>query len=130
MGNEEKPKKWVIYLTDLKFHTRAYRPTIKFVPEKGRVYVPFQKTEDKEISTPTLSKDDTGTFSIVIEWPEEWKERIENGDVEIMVPKEGLFVFAGEDAIETLTKMKAKERIEIIHRNRKNTWHSNDSGVK
>ncbi len=112
--------KEVLYLTDITLHTRDFRPTGKYskIAQKGRMYMPFkpQKPSDGEQKSVITDIDDKNhTFKLLIQFPKDLQERIDRGEVEIMIPKDGLLIFAGQDAIETATAMAKKEHREDVH---------------
>ena len=115
-----------IYLTDITLHTRDYRQTGNFskVAEKGRMYSPLPPETAKTID----SEAKTARFSF--QFPSDLQERINRGEVEIMVPKEGLFVYAGKDAIEKAKQLSAQARRENVHKKwgAKN-WRDGKKGV-
>ena len=107
-----------IYLTDITLHTRGYRPTGNFskVAEKGRMYSSVPKDYIKKIST------DKKTMSFSFDLPPDLKERLVKGEIELMVPKDGLLMYAGKDVWEFAEKIKNKQRNLLIHNGR--VWHS------
>ncbi len=116
-----------IYLTDLTLHTRDSTPTPNFskVAQKGRMY---SKLPDGYANSPKNEEKPAGTFRISFKLPEDLMERINRGEVEIMSPEGGLFVYPGKDMVETMEKMKKKNRNLSKHRGR--TWHADDKDVK
>ena len=109
-----------LYLTDITLHTRDFRPTAKYskVAEKGRMYFPMnpkgpQKAEKQ--NTIKNINDADRTFTLVIKWPPDLQARIDSGDVELMMPADGLKIYAGKDAIELAKAMEKKERREGVH---------------
>lgn len=122
--NGKMTKKERIYLTDITLHVRDYRPTTNFskVAQKGRLYTPLPK--------PLSSKDpqNPAKYKFSFPLPKDLMEKHARGEVEIMIPKDGLYIFAGKDIDEYLEKKEGKERTQLIHRGR--TWHSNDTGIK
>lgn len=113
-------KKECIYLTDITLHTRGFRPTVNFakVAHKNRMYSPMPKDYAKNVNT------ENHTVKMVFELPEDLTERWERGEVEIMIPKDGLLIYAGKDVWEFIAKEKEKERRSLIHHGR--TWHAKD----
>jgi hypothetical protein len=113
-----------IYLTDITLHTRDFRQTINFsrAVQKGRMYSPLPKDYAKNI----VSDNSSGEFKFEINFPPDLERRISTGEVELMMPKDGLYIYAGKDTIEHLKSLDDKARRELIHRNRDNTWHVDD----
>ena len=115
-----------IYLTDITLHMRGYRQTTNFakVAQKGRMYSPLPantaKTADMEAKTARFS----------FQFPPDLQERINRGDVEVMVPKDGLMVYAGRDVIEGVQAMQKQARREDVHDKwGKKAWHDGKKGV-
>jgi hypothetical protein len=109
-----------LYLTDITLHTRDFRQTTQYskVAQKGRMYMPFkpQKPSGDEQKSAISDIDDTNrTFKLHIKFPSDLQERIDRGEVELMIPKDGLLVFAGKDAFELAEAMAKKERREGVH---------------
>lgn len=107
-----------IYLTDITLHVRGYRPTSNFykVAQKGRVYSPINQDYVKSVNT------ETKTAKFIISFPPDLQERIDKGEVELMMPKDGLLVYAGRDVWEFIAKQDEQKRRQLIHNSR--TWHS------
>lgn len=105
-----------IYLTYIALHTRNHRPSLKFskAERKDIIYEPLLTDNDKEL----------GKIEMSIPLKEDLLEKIGNGEVEIMVPQNGLNIFAGNDIDEKLVKTEKKKWNELIHRNRKNVWRA------
>lgn len=82
------------------------------------MYSPVPKDYTKDIDT------ENHTMKIRIDLPKDLQDQVDRGEVQLMMPKDGLMVYAGRDLIELLDKRKRNERTQIIHRNRKNTWRS------
>ncbi len=112
--------KKLIYLTDITLHTREFRQTVNFskAAEKGRIYTPVSKDHFKS----TDSK--TGNFEVTIALPDDLQKQVDNNEVELMMPKDGLLIYAGRDMAEKVEQAKEQERIQLIHRNRKNIFRS------
>lgn len=113
-----------VYLTDITLHTREYRQTLNFsnVAQKGRMYSPLPKDYVKNIKVEGDNNGD-GKFAFKIELPKDLMEKIEGGEAELMMPEGGLLIYAGRDVYDFIEANKEKERRELIHRNRGNTWH-------
>ena len=115
-----------IYITHLTLHARNFRPTINFsrAAEKGRLYSSISRdsVEDSEANT------DSTTLAFDI--PKDLLERMDRGEVELMMPQDGILMYAGRDTWELVDKIEKKERRQLIHRNRHNTWRKNDKNVK
>ncbi len=113
-------KKERIYLTDITLHSKDQRPTINFkkAAQKGRLYSP---TLTDQFKTSTSEGSD---FEIAVQFPPEIQEKINNGEIELMMPAGGLFIYPGKDVIEAVKAMEKKERNLLIHRGRKGTWHA------
>ena len=114
-----------IYLTDITLHTKDFRQTMNFsrVAIKGRMYSPLPK--DYHLANQTNDKTSTkgNTFKLSITLPPDLQAKLDRGEVELMMPKDGLLIYAGKDFYEKIAQTKAKERRELIHRNRDNVWH-------
>jgi hypothetical protein len=110
-----------IYLTDITLHTREFRQTTNYstAAERGRMYSPLPKDYQTN-SGPSASG--SGTFTLTFEFPQELQERINRGEVEVMVPKDGLLVYPGRDLVEQYKKDQAAARRQLIHANRGRTW--------
>lgn len=108
-----------IYLTDITLHAREGRQTANFAKaaEKGRIYVPLPHDPKKPATTR-----ETGTSEVALSFPPDLQARIDRGEVEIMIPKDGLPIIAGADAREKAKKMAAQERRELIHRSLGKSW--------
>ncbi len=109
-----------IYIKDLTLHSRESRPTTKFskVAEKGRMYRPIGISQTKEVAP-------TGFLHLFdFELPQDLKERVDRGEVEIMMPEDGVNIYLGDDAQEKLTQLNAQARRELIHRSRGKDWHA------
>jgi hypothetical protein len=109
-----------IFITDITLHSREYRQTTNFsrIAERGRMYSPVHKDYVKNINT------QKNIMKISIELPPDLKERVMNGEVELMIPKDGLLVYGGKDFWEVAEKMQNKERKQLIHNSR--TWHTDE----
>lgn len=108
-----------LFLTDITLHARSHRPNLQFskIATKGIIYEPLithndQKTAGKELGIPL---------------PEDLFEKINKGEIEIMVPKGGLNIYVCDDVKEKAEKKAKKERKSLIHRNRKNVWRIDKS---
>jgi hypothetical protein len=123
--NKEKEK---IYLTDITLYVREFRQTINFakVAEKGRMYSPIPSNNLKGTTHKTVS-DKQGEFQIEINLPKDLQDRLDKGEVELMMPKDGLQIFSGKDVDEKIKQMNGKKRNLLIHRGR--TWHADERGV-
>ncbi|MFM2357668.1 MAG: hypothetical protein RJA61_405 [Candidatus Parcubacteria bacterium] len=124
--DKEKEK---IYLTDITLHVRDFRQTINFakVAQKGRMYSPISSDSFKS-AKPTESLDKTGEFEIEINLPKDLQEKLDKGEVELMMPKDGLLMYAGKDVGEKIKQINSKKRNLLIHRGR--TWHADERGVE
>lgn len=118
--------KKLIYLTDITLHARGFRPTTNFskVAEKGRMYSPVPKDYTKDIDT------ENHIMKIRIDLPKDLQDQVDSGEVQLMMPKDGLLVYAGKDVHELIGKRSRAERTQLIHRNRNNTWCADERGVK
>lgn len=108
-----------IYLTDITLHVRECRQTLSFarVAPKGRMYSPMTKhpaTGDAE--------DTNRTFEFSFDIPQDLRERITRGEVELMMPQGGLKILASADTMEFVKAREQKARRELIHRGR--AWHA------
>jgi hypothetical protein len=115
--------KETIYLTDITLHTREFRPTVNFakVAQKGRMYSPLPKDYTKEVDPAKHS------FKFSFDLPQDLKDRLKRGEIDLMMPKDGLLVYAGKDVQELIAKMSKKERAQLIHRSR--SWHADEKDV-
>ena len=109
-----------IYIHDITFHIREGKQTISFskVAEKGRMYSPLPQNYQNVTNTEGNKR------KIPIVLPPDLQDRLNNGEIEIMIPADGLYMYAGKDVNEKIKSMAAKERRELIHRNRSNTLHN------
>lgn len=108
-----------IYLTDITFHVREKRQTANFskVAEKGRFYNPL----------PAKAIDGSGgKENITLELPEDLKDRVRSGEIEIRIPKDGLPIHIGKDVEENIKGLLKTDRHELIHRSRNKTWSASD----
>ena len=114
-----------ILLSDLTLHTRGFRQTGNFakVGEKGRMYSHLPDGAAKNVDQATH------TARFVIELPQDLKERLARGEVELVMPEGGTPVYPGRDVIETLKQMYAKARRALIHRSRGKDWHAESDSV-
>lgn len=115
-----------IYLTDITLHAQERRQTTNFakVAQKGRMYSPLPpetaKTVDPEAKTARIS----------FQFPPDLQERINKDEVEIMVPKDGLMVYAGRDVINLAKSMQKQAHREDVHDKwGKKSWQDSKSGV-
>lgn len=117
----------VIFLTDITLHTREYRQTTNFskAAKRGRMYTPLPAPT--EPATRNRGNLKPGEFEFVITLPPDLQEKWKRGDVIVMVPKEGLPVFAGRDIDEKLAQLRQKERRGLIHCLR--SWFPGKEGV-
>lgn len=124
--NREKEK---IYLTDITLHVREFRQTINFakVAQKGRIYSPIPLGSFRS-TPPSENSDKTGEFEIEINLPKDLQEKLDKGKVELMMPKDGLLMYAGKDVYEKIKQMNSKKRNLLIHRGR--TWHADKKGIE
>ena len=128
-------EKEFIYLTDITLHTRDFRPTTQYskVAEKGRMYFPMKsKTPQKPDDQSAIRDIDevNHTLRLRITFPPDLQERIDRGEVEVMIPEDGLNVFAGKDTIETAKAMAKKGRRVDIHKQfGKKGWIDRQEGV-
>jgi hypothetical protein len=113
MAEKEK-----IYLTDIALHTRDFRQTTNFsnAAVKGRMYSPLPKE-----SAPRTNSDKS---SISIQLPPDLIEKIKSGEIKLVIPKDGLSIYAGKDVYDKLNQLKNKTRNQLIHNNRDNIWHA------
>ena len=115
------PEKERIYLTHIELHARGFRQTTHFskVAEKGRMYSAADQTTLKKISETPESGD---KYQMIISLPDDLQKDINEGRIELMIPEDGLYVFAGKDLVEF---MKGREK----HAHRDRVWHSNSEEV-
>ncbi len=116
-----------LYITRITLHVKGFRPTTTFskVKEKGILY--------SALSSDSFNKPITGNDNIRnlrIDLPEDLMEKVRAGTLEIMIPKEGLQIYAGRDTIEKAQHEMDKERNMLIHKSRGKTWRADDKGVK
>jgi hypothetical protein len=115
-----------IYLTDITLHTREYHQTLNYAKaaKKGRMYAPLPAGEAKSLTTGAK------IGKIVIPFPPDLQERISRGEVEIMMPKEGLFVYVGKDVVEKVKGMNAQANRQDVHNKwGKKNWLDGKKGV-
>jgi len=115
-----------ILLTDLAFHTRTGQPTSSFAraEEKavkanklqGRIYGHLPKPDPKDIDR----KNHTIRFQINL--PPDLLEQVKRGEVELVMPKEGLPIYAGPDTQDHIKSMNRKERRKFLHKHPTRTW--------
>ncbi|OHA18206.1 MAG: hypothetical protein A2664_01925 [Candidatus Taylorbacteria bacterium RIFCSPHIGHO2_01_FULL_46_22b] len=108
-----------IYLTDIMCHVRNHHQTGSFAKatKKGRMYSPLPENYAKTDVDPV-----NHTFKFRFQLPSDLVDLIKRGEAELVMPKDGLFIFAGPDTQEMVKKMGRKERRQLIHRSR--TWHA------
>lgn len=115
-------KREIVYLTDITLHIRGFKQTTNFsrVAERGRMYSPLPKNyaENEPGVPPCLDSD--GTFRFSLELPSDLRERLKNGEIKIMIPKEGLSLVVGRDVYEYLDKNRRRDRNVLIHNSHKN----------
>ena len=118
----EKKKKIPLYLTFIGLHTREFRPTqslekteILTTPEgldTSRFFATILKNGD-EVTSPD------GKFRLNIKLPPSIQAEVDAGaEIEVFVPKEGLYIFAGTDLVKKVEQIKKKERNKLIHTSR------------
>ncbi len=98
-----------IYLTYLTMHVRDFTATPSFsrVAAKGVFYT---KTSSETLHKKKGgNKAAKGTYEMVIKFPPDLQERIDRGEVELMIPDGGLPIYAGKDMWEMAAKMKRVE---------------------
>ena len=107
-----------LYLTDMTLHAKHFQSasTLEKAAKKrtseglphGRLYGP----------TPTVSTD--GRYQAIIKLPEELQTQVDSGEVEIrlMMPKEGLSVYADKGVSEKIVQQQKKHTRMAIHRSR------------
>ena len=114
------PKKEVVYLTHLTFHVRGFRPTINFskVADKGILYLPFNPINKEVIKNESSNSD----FEVSLNLPTDLQTKVDNGEVVLMIPKEGLPIFMGKDIHDYLERKRIIKE-EFIHNHPHRTWH-------
>ncbi|MDE1924980.1 MAG: hypothetical protein KGH79_02265 [Patescibacteria group bacterium] len=112
-----------VYLTDITLHTRNFRDTSSFekVAQKGRM---FKAGNDALVTDPALG------VSLIDLLPPDLQKRYKKGEIELMMPKDGLPIKFADDLKEKVTQLKAKARRELIHRSSGKTWHAKEKGVQ
>lgn len=102
-----------IYLTDITLHARN-RQTVNFSQsiQKGRIYSPLAKDYAQKLraSEPASGSSKVGEMDIVIRLPDDLVDRMERDEVEIMIPEDGLMVYASKD-LENFISSKNGKRI-------------------
>lgn len=100
-----------IYITDITLHTRGFRPTFKFsnVAEKGRMYSSLPKGYEKSIDV------QKGTHDISIELPQDLNNGMDCDEVELMIPRDGLSIYAGRDVYDLIEKMRLDKHRADVH---------------
>lgn len=93
-----------IYLTDIRLHSKESRATLNFshAEEIGRIYSPI---EADQLTTTAFDKNN---FRMQISVPSDLQEMIDRGEVEIMVPNDGLNIYAGKDLEEFIVSKNGK----------------------
>ena len=115
-----------IYLTDITLHTRGFRPTLKFsnVADKGRMYSSLPKDYEKSADA------QKETFGFSIELPQDLKNGMVCGEVELMMPKDGLSIYAGRDVYDLIEKMRLdKHRADVHSKWGAKAWRDKKKGV-
>ena len=109
---EEKVK---IYLTDITLHTQKHRKTVNFakVAQKGRIY---SLIPTKGLKTSPTNR---SYFSMAIEFPKDLQNMIDRDEVELMMPEEGLLIYAGEDTEKFLKSPNGKRLIRGLAKGKK-----------
>ena len=112
-----------ILLTDITFHTRNFHDTSSFekVAKKGRM---FKAGTDALVTDPALG------ISLIDLLPPDLQERYKKGEIELMMPKDGLPLKFADDLKQKVTQLEAKARNELIHRSRGKTWHAKQKDVQ
>lgn len=120
-------KKERIYITDIALHTRSFRQTTNFskAAKRGRIYSPLPKYyTSKSIANSKTKKRGDGLVRFTITLPEDMQARLNSGELEIMVPKDGIDILAGDDVLDFIKKRERKEHKQLIHQGRARTWKS------
>lgn len=104
-------KKERIYLTDITLHLREYRQTANFskAAQKGRMYSPLPPQDARVIDTEAI------TTEFKFQLPSDLQKRLSQGKIEIMVPNDGLMIYAGRDVIETTESMRKQAHRKDVH---------------
>lgn len=115
-----------ILLTNLALHTRAGQPTASFAKAEGkaaqankpegRIYGHLPKPDSKDIDLKNH------TIKIRIDLPPDLMEQVKRGEVELVMPKDGLPIFAGKDTEEYIKSINRKERRKLLHKHPTRTW--------
>jgi hypothetical protein len=67
---------------------------------------------------------------MVIELPADLKARLDKGEVELMMPKDGLNIYAGKDVYALMDKMRRDgNRAEVHKKWGAKQWHDKKKGV-
>ena len=107
------PKKRIVMLTDLDFHTREGEPTASFERAKekaiaenklGRVYSKLPKPKPEDIDEKNYR------IKVPITLPPDLMAQVERGEVELVFPEGGLPIYPGKDTQEYMQSMNRKER--------------------
>ena len=108
-----------IYLTNFTFHVTGCRPTPNFakVEERGRAYFSLADGYNNQSTGDNIRR-------FVLDLPKDLAEGLAKGEIEIMVPKDGLSLYAGEDVYEKLKQIEERNRRLIIHENRNRFWRA------
>lgn len=114
-----------VLLTDLALHTRASQPTTSFAKAEGkavntgklgRFFNHMPKPDPKDID----HKEHTIRFQIDL--PPDLMEQVKRGEVELVMPKDGLPIYAGKDTEDFIKSMNRKERRRYLHKHPTRTW--------
>ncbi|MEN9912926.1 MAG: hypothetical protein RLY66_334 [Candidatus Parcubacteria bacterium] len=113
-----------LFLTDLTLHSKEHRATPNLEKAEQRKENGYSSPR---LYSPQLNKDDfkiypDGKFEIIIKLPPDIQKGLDSGEIEIVIPKDGLLVYAGKDMIEKAKQLEEKKRREIIHRGRRQVW--------
>jgi hypothetical protein len=106
-----------VYITDITLHTKDFRDTVSFAKAEKKSSPRIYSTNNKvEAVVEEIHPD--GSFSFVISLPQDLREGLDRGEIEICQHPKGTLVYAGKDIYEKLEQMKQKERREQIHAGR------------
>jgi hypothetical protein len=105
-----------IYLTDITLHTLDHQQTVNFskVAQKGRIYFPISQESVKS----TGSVGTESTVKLTFTFPKDLQERMDKGEVELMIPEGGLQVYVGKDVTNFLNSKNGKRVIRGLAKNK------------
>ena len=101
---------------------KAEEKAVRDNKPEGRVYGHLPKPDPKDIDHKNH------TIKIRIDLPPDLMEQVERGEVELVVPKDGLPIYPGKDTEEYMRSMNRKERRRLLHKHPTRTWKPGEKG--